>query len=94
MATHLGSGVIVVPDAVKEQFLDMAIKMVDPADGKIVEYLTLVVGYQDQEGVHATHIIFPVQEGKPSKVSDQGRTCCTSTKFYIILMELFRVKSV
>jgi hypothetical protein len=72
----------------------MAVKMVDPADGKIVESLALVVGYQDQEGVHATHIIFPVQEGAPSKVSDQGRTCCTSTKFYIILMELFRVKYV
>ena len=40
--------------------------------GKHKECMAYVCGYKDQEGTHATHLIFPAQEGSSGQVDDLG----------------------
>ena len=66
-------GIVHIPEPVNEEFVNMATSMVDPSDGQIVESMAFLVGYQDEGGTFATHIVFPVQEGTCSRVTDCGK---------------------
>ena len=53
--------------------MEMADKMVSTADNKHVESMAFICGYRDKDGLHGTHMVFPVQEGNSSRVDDCGR---------------------
>ena len=50
--------------------MEMADKMVSTADNKHIESMAFICGYRDKDGLHGTHMVFPVQEGNSSRVDD------------------------
>ena len=62
---------ILWPTAIDQKFMDVAYNTRDES-GKHKECMAYVCGYKDQEGTHATHLIFPAQEGSSSRVDDLG----------------------
>ena len=61
------------PACINEEFYRIAHSMIDPVDKRTVETIAFVVGYVDVMGDrHATHIVFPAQNGGQSQVEDLG----------------------
>ena len=59
------------PEAINQKFLDVAYNTRDEF-GHHIECIAFLCGYQDQEGIHPTHLIFPAQQGNSSRVDDLG----------------------
>lgn len=59
------------PEAINQKFLDVAFNTRDES-GHHVECMAFLCGYEDQEGIHPTHLVFPTQRGNSSRVEDLG----------------------
>lgn len=70
LVTNIKANVIFIPRMVIAEFIKNANENY-AEDGRI-ETLALLIGYRDGCNVHATELLFPTQNGGPSRVSDQG----------------------
>ena len=63
---------VVIPKAVQREFLARARANKD-STGRHVETLAFVMGYESEQGITATSLLFPVQTGNSARVTDEGR---------------------
>ena len=62
---------IKIPKAVQESFLQVARYNKDK-DGRMIETLAFLMGYETEEDLIATSIVFPSQSGDAGRVTDEG----------------------
>ena len=63
---------VVVPKAVQREFLARA-KANKDENGRHVETLAFLMGWESEHQITATSILFPVQTGNSARVTDEGR---------------------
>ena len=62
-----------LPSKLLDEFLHISGSNISSEDGKHVETLTFLLGYEENGHKIGTHLIFPKQHGLPYKVSDEGK---------------------
>ena len=63
---------VIVPFALQEQFLSVARLNVGP-NNRHVETLAILGGYEEEDQIVATTLLFPTQHGTASMVTDCGK---------------------
>ena len=64
---------ITIPSDLLQEFNRIACSNRSKEDGKLLETLAFLAGYEENDHKTATHLIFPEQEATPWRVNDKGR---------------------
>ena len=78
-----------LPGDIIEKFVQVAASNIPNNNGHI-ETLAYLVGYEENNILHGTHLVFPNQKGTCSKVDDQGKKplhfkyCLNQTRFFFL----------
>ena len=76
---------LVIPDNLIPKFLDIASKNNSPEDGKHVETLAFLIGFEENSTFFGTDLYFPEQKGLPCQVHDEGKSFSFCNKLNILL---------
>ncbi len=73
----------IIPEQLLREFLKVSSNNRSPQDGRHVETLAYLIGYQDNGNLIGTDLVFPKQSATSSYVEDRGKYCC-SNKFHFL----------
>ena len=76
---------LVIPDNLIPKFLDIASKNNSPEDGKHVETLAFLIGFEENSTFFGTDLYFPKQKGLPCQVHDKGKSFSICKKLNTLL---------
>ena len=62
-----------IPEFFLDKFLEVATNNLSPDDNGHIETLAYLIGYEENEEVIPTELIFPKQSGSPTLVVDEGK---------------------
>ena len=70
-----------VPSSLIKDFLKVSATNISSEDGKHLETLTFLLGFEENGIKYGTHLIFPRQQGQPDHVIDEGK--CLIFRFQV-----------
>ena len=78
----------IIPDQLLQEFCKVSSNNRSPQDGRHVETLAYLIGYQSDGNLIGTDLVFPKQSATSSHVDDIGKYFCL-IKFLVIIQIYF-----
>ena len=75
----------IIPEQLKREFRKVSSNNRSPQDGRHVETLAYLIGYQSDGNLIGTDLVFPKQSATSSHVDDKGKYFCLF-EFYDFLL--------
>ena len=66
----------IIPEQLFREFRKVSSKNRSPYNGRHVETLAYLIGYQSEGNLIGTDLVFPKQSASSSHVEDRGKYCC------------------
>ena len=66
----------IIPEQLIREFRKVSSKNRSPYNGRHVETLAYLIGYQSEGNLIGTDLVFPKQSASSSHVEDRGKYCC------------------
>ena len=80
-----------VPSSLLKEFLKVSATNISSEDGKHLETLTFLLGFEENGIKYGTHLIFPRQQGQPDYVIDEGKHLIHQSLNILIDSNVFHV---